>query len=405
VIEALGTYLREAPAQEVARIRPITLARRLGLPEDAVVDGCLHAAAVGLLTPLWDILCPSCRVPSSMEASLRALREHGRCEVCNLDFALDLAASIELVFQVHRSLRVADAATYCISSPAHTPHVMVQLRLAPGEVRAVEPALPEGAYRVTCRPHRSETTLKVRPGAPTRTAHFALSTLAGPPGGGPWLLPAGRQPLTIENDTDRSQLVRVERSTPRDDVVTAVRMLSSSLFRRLLPDQVLAEGTLMRVSAVTLLVVVPRVQNPTLEDLYGFYRAVDEVIAGQGGTVVRLHGDGVLTSFHDPVAAVRAATALSTSLPLPVAAAIHRAPAGAVTLNERLDYFGRGVQELLRIVERATPGELLVTAAVARDVEGLIELPGSAREAAGAEALDVDGETVQLRMPGSAASA
>lgn len=120
---------------------------------------------------------------------------------------------------------------------------------------------------------------------------------------------------------------------------------------------------------------------------------------------MRLHGDGVLTSFHDPVAAVRAATALSTSLPLPVAAAIHRAPAGAVTLNERLDYFGRGVQELLRIVERATPGELIVSAAVARDVEGLIELPGSAREAAGADALDLDGETVQLRMPGSAASA
>lgn len=398
-IEALGTFLREAPAQEVARIRPIALARRLGLAEDSVVDGCLYAAAVGLVTPLWDILCPSCRVPSSMEASLKALREHGRCEVCNLAFALDLAGSIELVFQVHRALRTADAATYCISSPAHTPHVMVQIRLAPGEVRALSIGLPEGQYRLACRPGTLSTSLRVRAGAPLTAATFSVSGLAAPPGGGPWLLPAGRQGITITNDTDRSQLVRVERSTPRDDVLTAARMLSSSLFRRLLPAQVLAEGTLMRVSAVTLLVVVPRIDKPTLEDLYGFYRAVDEVIAGQGGTVVRLHGDGVLTSFHDPIAAVRAATALSSTLPLPVAAAIHRVSAGAVTLNERLDYFGRGVQDLLRIIERATPGELLVSAAVSREVAGLIELPGAERDE-----FDVDSETVPLRMPGSASA-
>lgn len=395
VIEALGAFLREAPAQEVARIRPIALARRLGLDEDAAIDGCLHAAAVGLLTPLWDILCPSCRVPSSMETSLRALREHGRCEVCNLAFALDLAASIELVFQVHRSLRVADISTYCISSPAHTPHVLVQLRLEPEEARTIEPALPEGQYRLTCRPLQSQTALRVRAGAPKTMATFALSSLSAPAVGGPWLLPTGRQQVVITNDTDRSQLVRVERSTPRDDVVTAARMMSSSLFRRLLPDQVLADGTLMRVAAVTLLVVVPRVDKPTLEDLYDFFRAVDEVITGHGGTVVRLHGDGVLTSFHDPVAAVRTATALSTMLPMPVAAAIHRAPAGAVSLNERLDYFGRGVQELLRSVERATAGELLISAAVGRDIEGLIDLPGAETS----DPSGLDDATMQLRMP------
>jgi eukaryotic-like serine/threonine-protein kinase len=400
VIEALGSFLREAPAQDIARIRPLALARRLRLDEDAVVEGCLHAAAVGLLVPLWDILCPSCRVPSSMEASLRALREHGRCDVCNLAFALDLAASIELVFRVHPSLRAADTATYCISSPAHTPHVLVQLRLEPGEVRTVEPALPPGLYRLTCRPQASQTALRIREGAPTTTAAFALSSLAAPAGGGPWLLPTGRQPLTLTNDSDRNQLVRVERSTPRDDVLTAARMLSSSLFRRLLPDQVLAEGTLMRVSAVTLLVVVPRVDRPSLEDLYGFYRAVDEVIAGHGGTVVRLHGDGVLASFHDPVSAVRTAMSLSTKLPLPVAAAIHRAPAGAVSLNERLDYFGRGVQELLRIVERATAGELLISAAVGRDVEGLVDMPGAEID----DLADLDDDTVQMRMPVSAPS-
>src|SRR5262249_34696847 len=80
VVEALGRFLAEAPAPELARIRPIALARRLGLDEDAVVTACLHAAGVGLLVLLWDLLCPVCRLPSEVKETLRAIAEHGRCE-------------------------------------------------------------------------------------------------------------------------------------------------------------------------------------------------------------------------------------------------------------------------------------------------------------------------------------
>ena len=76
----------------------------------------------GVLTLLWDILCPVCRIPSQVIDTLKSLREHGNCEACQLDFDLDFANSVELIFRVHPEVRETDVATYCIGGPAHSPH-------------------------------------------------------------------------------------------------------------------------------------------------------------------------------------------------------------------------------------------------------------------------------------------
>src|SRR5262249_8358025 len=99
VLERLGDFLAQAPAPEGSRIRPVALARRLAVDHDQLVAACLHGAREGLFTLLWDILCPVCRIPTEIKDSLKQLREHGRCEACNLDFELDFANSVEMVFR------------------------------------------------------------------------------------------------------------------------------------------------------------------------------------------------------------------------------------------------------------------------------------------------------------------
>src|SRR5262249_58645011 len=122
-----------APPQAVARIRPRPLARRLGLDPDKFTAACLHGARAGLLVLLWDILCPVCRIPSEVKETLRALREHGRCEACQIDFELDFANSVEMIFRAHPEVRDSELATYCVGGPAHSPHVAAQARVGPGE--------------------------------------------------------------------------------------------------------------------------------------------------------------------------------------------------------------------------------------------------------------------------------
>ncbi len=371
-IEAIGSFVRLASSQELARMRPLALARRCAMADSEFVDACYHAASVGILRPLWDLLCPSCRVPSSVEETLKALRTHGHCEVCNLEFSLDLASSIELVFQVHPSLRHADAATYCISSPAHTPHVLAQLRVPVGEHVTVDVSLPEGQYLIACRTLPLGITFRVRAGAPRSRLDIALSQhMSQHISTTTRELPMGRQEIVLHNTLDRAHLVRIERMTPRDDVLTGSRALSSSLFKRLFPGEVLADGALVRVAAVTMLLVEPCLRADrrlAIEDLYGLYRSIDDVVANHGGAVVRLHGDGALSVFDDAAAAVRAATVLGQSHSgVGLRAAVHRASAGAVTLNERLNYFGACVQEIIELVARAKPGELVISDAIADD--------------------------------------
>src|SRR5207245_1978447 len=117
VVERFGDFLAVAPAQEVARIRPIALARRLALDPEQVVAACLQGAREGLLVLLWDILCPVCRIPSAVKDTLQALRDHGRCEACNLDFELDFANSVEMIFRAHPDIRESELRTYCVGGP------------------------------------------------------------------------------------------------------------------------------------------------------------------------------------------------------------------------------------------------------------------------------------------------
>src|SRR5205823_5776298 len=96
IADALGEYLGAASDQAVARIRPLNLAARFGLDPGQFIDACLVAANEGLLILMWDVLCPVCRIPAQIHDSLKALRDHDRCEACNLDFQLDLAHSVDM---------------------------------------------------------------------------------------------------------------------------------------------------------------------------------------------------------------------------------------------------------------------------------------------------------------------
>src|SRR5207253_9821110 len=96
---------------------------------------------------------------------LRALKDHGRCEACNLDYELDFARSVEMIFRVHPEVRDADTGTYCIGGPAHSPHVVAQVRLAPAERVELESALPEGNYRLRGPQLPYALDFRVQPGS------------------------------------------------------------------------------------------------------------------------------------------------------------------------------------------------------------------------------------------------
>ncbi len=381
VVERLGDFLELAPAQDVARIRPLALARRLGIDADATVAACLRGAADGVLALLWDILCPVCRIPSQVMDSLRALREHGHCEACQLDFDLDFANSVELIFRVHPSIREADLATYCAGGPSHSPHVAAQARVGPGERVALDLTLEPGSYRLRGPQLPYAVDFRVEAGAHAR--RWDLSLKAGPGPGHPKTLRAGGQVLALDNDHDREVLVRVERVAPRDDALTAARASSLALFRDLFPGEVLSPGQLIALDTVTLVVTdLDRAGGlyAELGDARAFaivheqFRRVADRVRREGGALVKTIHEGTVSAFADPVAAVRAALALPGDLAgggamndLAVRVGVHRGPAMVATLNDHLDYFGSTVTAAAGLTRWARGGQVVLTRAVASE--------------------------------------
>lgn len=157
-LAALERHVLEAPEPESARIRPLRLARIHGLGERAVAEACLHAAGRCVFELLWDVPCPLCQIPSTFEQSLAALETHASCPACELQFPLDFARSVELVFR---------------TAPEVRPRSLVHRRR---EREGCRPPAPAAGSRRGLRRRGGRTTRgrRQRPGSPDRKG------LAGP---------------------------------------------------------------------------------------------------------------------------------------------------------------------------------------------------------------------------------
>jgi class 3 adenylate cyclase len=375
----------------------------LDLDEDQVVTACLHGAHEGLLLLLWDILCPICRIASDIQETLRAVHSHGRCPACNLDFELDFANSVELIFRAHPEIRDTEQKTYCVGGPAHSPHVVVQVRVAAGERLEVNMTLTEGAYRLRGPQLPYTLDFRVQPNGPV--SRWDLNLTGGVPAEWPRALRTGSQTLVVTNDSSQELVVRVERTASRDDALSAARAASLALFRELFPSEVLSPGQLVRVATVTLLVTALDQAGHLYQDLgdakaFALFREhflrLDECIRREGGALVKTVGEGVLAAFNESAAAVRAGLALQ-AMPLAdgtrnlhVCVGIHRGAAMAATLNGQLDYFGTTVSQVHQLPQLARGGEVILTQAVATDPE-VAEL---------LRARGLQGEPVPLDLPG-----
>ncbi len=116
-----------------------------------------------------------------------------------------------------------------------------------------------------------------------------------------------------------------------------------------------------------------------------------EKVASNGGAIVKTIGDSVMASFTRSLDGVRAALAAQESFTgfrplLPEAAdeiivkiGIHHGACIAVTLNERLDFFGSAINIAARTQQQAHGGETLITEATYRDSEVQEALKASGR--------------------------
>jgi class 3 adenylate cyclase len=211
--------------------------------------------------------------------------------------------------------------------------------------------------------------------------------------------------LSLENRTERRALVGVwiagdrlhELLGRRKPFLTAKRLLTNQVFCDIYRTSTLDVDQRLKITSLTFLFTDLKGSTELYErvgDLVAFdlvrahFRVLQQIVALEGGAIVKTIGDAVMATFPTPDRAVAAALRMREAMrglnesrereDLLLKIGIHEGPCLAVMLNERQDYFGQTVNIASRVQGLATSSSIFASGSVVEHLEAarLLETSG-----------------------------
>ena len=384
--QGLADLLLTAQEVDLTQIRPLRLARLWGVEARLAIELCLEATRAGMLALRWDLLCPRCRIAKSVVGALDGLPQGAHCGTCNIDYGRDFSRNVELSFRPAESLRPLSTGEYCLFGPMSTPHILAHVTLAAGETRSLEARLEPGPYRIRTLEPGPELDFDWTDGGFPEVAAEPEAMSLGPP--------TDPDMLTLSNRTSRRLTLIVEERHWVRDALTADRVTSLQAFRDLFSDQVLRPGDEVAVGRVVLMFTDLRDSTALYADIgdasaYHLVRDHFAYLAGivrrHNGAIVKTIGDAIMAAFQDSADALKAAIEIQEGIAVfnaeqpgadvVIKLGLHEGPCIAVTLNDRLDYFGSTVNMTARLQGESRGQDIVISRELAADpaVADLIE--------------------------------
>ena len=407
---AIEALVREGSDRALCRVNPLDFAAKRGLDEEQTIAAFLHATQAGLFDLAWNVLCPGCGGVLDTGATLKTIdRETYSCALCGAGYEPTLDEMVEVTFTVSPNVR---------RIAAHDPHslpvlefyrqvfwssgidlpddetlernfqeiTLDSLELPPGEKASVSLQAPE-AFLIVFDPvvHMAQF-IEVK-GEPTRERQTLTAVLSRQhaPTGTVTIRP-GPLRILFENRTEVRTLPSVwiggatlhDLMARRRPFLTAKRLLSNQTFRDLYRTDTINVTQRLKITSLTFLFtdlkgsteLYDRVGDLAAYDLVNaHFRALHEIVAAEGGAVVKTIGDAVMATFPTPDRGVAAALRMRGAMrdlagELILKIGIHEGPCIAVMLNERQDYFGQTVNIAARVQGLATSSSIFATGPV-----------------------------------------
>ncbi|MCG3183293.1 MAG: hypothetical protein ICCCNLDF_01388 [Planctomycetes bacterium] len=396
------------------RVDPLRFAAERGVAENEAIDLFLHAAHLGLFIMEWRLLCPICSDTISSCRSLGGVRSRCFCQLCQKSTEVHLDDYIAISFNLSPRVRElpwhnpdrlsAEDLLLRYRIDSHAAYegfgTLRQLvrdfaslidHIAPGGERNVElqlkPATADVGFDIA-----AGRAFMLEPKAPAAPEIQPVIAKLGQDG---WKvsvdgLATGPATVKLVNTTSAAVPVLLE-VRPNEEAgpmprlllgayLSGNRLLNNQTFRNLFRSETLAGGEGVGVRDLTLLFTDLKGSTELYErvgDLAAFalvqqhFEHLRRAVQDQEGAVVKTIGDAVMASFTHPEQAVRAALAMFEEIEqfnrtrgkreLVLKVGVHRGHSIAVTLNERLDYFGQTVNVAARVQGVADADEICLT--------------------------------------------
>lgn len=426
-VTAIERLVRDAPDRRLSRINVLDFARREGLDEDRMITAFLHAVQIGLFEMSWNVFCPSCGGVLDANASLKSVRsDNYYCAFCALSNEATLDDIVEVSFTVSPRVRRIGAHNpeelpiweyhrqifwgTGIDLPEEGFETAVQqvtldaIELPAGDKAILSLHLPAQFIIVLEPVTHSAEFINVK-GEPTRERQnlsLVYNNVSAP--AGKMELRPGPVRLTLDNRTGMRVLPGVwiagdeleKLLGKRRPFLSAKRLLSNQTFRDIYRTDTVGVDQRLKITSLTFLFTDLKGSTELYErvgDLVAFdlvrehFRTLNEIVAAQGGAVVKTIGDAVMATFLSPDQALAAALRMREAMrrlnethgreDLLLKIGIHEGPCLAVNLNERQDYFGQTVNIASRVQGLAQSRSILATAPVVQNPRSASVLDGN----------------------------
>lgn len=414
-VGAIERLVREAPDRALSRVNVLDFAAANGLDEERSIAAFLHAARLGLFDLSWNVLCPGCGGVLDSNATLKTVhKEDYSCALCAVGYEPNLDEMVEVAFTV--SARVRRIA-------AHDPHslpmweymrqvfwssgielpddetfdkllqdiVIEGIELPAGEKALLSIQLP-AQFAIVFEPVTHAAHFIDVKGEPTRERQnlaLVFNKVRAPTG--TVEMRPGPLRLALENRTDTRALPAVfiagdalhDLLGKRKKCLTAKRLLTNQTFRDIYRTDTLDVDQRLKITSLTFLFTDLKGSTSLYErvgDLVAYdmvrehFGVLHEVVAAEAGAVVKTIGDAVMASFPTPDRALAAALRMREAMrrlnensgreDLLLKIGLHEGPCLAVTLNDRLDYFGQTVNIAARVQALAESHSIYATRSV-----------------------------------------
>ena len=106
VADAIVRLIETGEDHELNRINLLDFSKRMGLDEERVISGFLHASRLGLFDLTWNVLCPGCGGVLDAHSTLKSLRHDDyHCGLCACGYEASVDEQVEVAFTVSSRVR------------------------------------------------------------------------------------------------------------------------------------------------------------------------------------------------------------------------------------------------------------------------------------------------------------
>jgi class 3 adenylate cyclase len=438
VISKFESLIRDGDDLSLYRVNPLAFARDRAIAEAEAIDLFLYAARCGLFEMNWDVLCPQSGMVLDSFGTLRTLKTHYVCGLCDVTGDADLDDFIQVTFSVSphlRRLSFHDPASLSVEDFHWKLRFSDAGRLPGRQLRFVD--FLRGLVRGEAfLPPGSITTLRadLGPGAlagvNVQTQAAFVVPIAGEPGKEPAhirigydgqqfspmvaAIPSGPAIIDVKNTGSQRGSLLLLNWPPElvalttkpvlefEPYISGGSLLARQTFRRLFRSERVDEREGLGIRQATFLFTDLKGSTALYERLgdlnaYALVREhfalLDSAAQRHGGATVKTIGDAVMAVFSRPMDAISAALQILDDIErfnrehggpgIILKIGAHCGPSIAVTLNDNLDYFGQSVNVAARVQSLADAGDVCIT-------EALYTAPGVSDLLAGHKVVEFD---------------